>query len=233
MSISSIVKPKKVLKKAIHSSSDPYQLSEDELEPPMVSFVKPSDSVATGSVVKKRKFFTTQGEGLARRSALSSFELLHKKLSVKVRLYRVAFWLGCCNLALLLCVWQSRSGCRSRVNLSKAPKSASRGTPMSEEERARIAATTIWLPIPRRDRQHEQLFATTSTPSRPQRLETLGEEEAEVSGILTGNPAVRPLILSASPNISRTGNASTAPLESTAGESKMWLPIPLVSGLVC
>lgn len=106
-------------------------------------------------------------------------------------------------------------------------KSTVRGASITDEERSRIAATTIWLPVPRLDRQQKQQFATTSTPSRHQPLETLGEETAEVNEVLTGKPAVRLSIFSSptSPSICQTGDTSIAPLESTAGELDIQLHI--------
>uniref|UniRef100_A0A5K3FVB0 Origin recognition complex subunit 1 n=1 Tax=Mesocestoides corti TaxID=53468 RepID=A0A5K3FVB0_MESCO len=67
------------------TDEDPYDLSTDENESPTSSSgaraVSPAaPSQATEPVSKMRKFFQTRGEGLAKRTALSAFDLLRRKL---------------------------------------------------------------------------------------------------------------------------------------------------------
>ncbi|EUB60696.1 hypothetical protein EGR_04529 [Echinococcus granulosus] len=172
-------------------SEDPYELSEDENEAPAAIFGSPSaPCAAISSIDKKRKFFPTRREGSTNRAALSGFDILRRKLTAKSRSYR-------------------------RPASAADQTSSSRAAPMSESERARIAATTIWLPLPNQqcastpDRQHPQRM-------QPQILSLPPPDER--SEILTGNPAVRLSSLSvlASPLDSRTVKPNNTPLESTA-----------------
>ncbi|KAL5969667.1 hypothetical protein TSMEX_002601 [Taenia solium] len=190
---------------------DPYELSADENDAPTAAFCSPSASPAVrASVEKKRKFFPNRRENPTKRTALLGFELLRQKLTAKSR------------------------GCR-RPLLAANRIFSSRAAPMSESERARIAATTIWLPVP------NQQCASTPNGQRPQRLQppllSLPPPD-EKSEILTGNPAVRLSSLSVldSPLDSRTVESSNTPLESTAvipreGSTHDALPLADISNI--
>ncbi|VDM35288.1 unnamed protein product [Hydatigera taeniaeformis] len=195
----------------IEKSKDPYELSADENEAPAAAFGSSlASSATTVSIGKKRKFFSTQRESSSKRTALIGFELLRQKLAVK-------------------------SGGRRRALSAANRISSSRAPPMSESERARIAATTIWLPIPNRQ------YASTPNRQHPHRLQPsplpLPSPDRR-SEILTGNPAVRLSSLSAlaSPLDSRTVQADIAPLESTAvmpreGSTHDALPLADISNI--
>ncbi|KAL5104527.1 hypothetical protein TcWFU_008609 [Taenia crassiceps] len=170
------------------------------------AFDSPSDSSAViASGEKKRKFFQTPREGSARRTALLGFELLRQKLTSKPRGRRRP---------------PSAAG---RIFSSRAAK-------MSASERARIAAATILLPLPKLQ------FASTPQRLQPQLLPLLPPDEK--SEILTGNPAVRLSSLSvlASPSDSRAVELSNTPLESTAvipreGSTHGALPLADISNI--
>ncbi|KAM7538459.1 hypothetical protein Aperf_G00000078031 [Anoplocephala perfoliata] len=208
-------KRSKTCDETIEIIRDPYELSDDEGEVP--SLHSAADRTASSTVAitspstrvdTNRKFFITRTEGTTRRPVFKSLEIMQNKLNIKTK------------------------------HLSKSTTPKPRRQPMTADERARIAATTIWLPIPSQKPQNQEppsqfkspLPPVAPPPRQTPRTDSLPpiEESDDFSGcgaddmILTGKPSVQMTNLTdlASPNVSTlpAGPCST-PLNKLIGKA--------------
>ncbi|VDN98643.1 unnamed protein product [Rodentolepis nana] len=131
-------KRRKITQKSIELERDPYELSGDENSSPIpfpttteiaVPSAKPVISKTTGD--KKRKFFITRTPEIPRQPNMSSLESKQRKHKT------------------VLFLMQTK-------RVPKLMSSRTRSQPLTDDERARIAATTIWLPLPNQPPSSQQ-----------------------------------------------------------------------------
>nr|CDS26108.1 conserved hypothetical protein [Hymenolepis microstoma] len=138
-------KRRKITKDSIELERDPYELSGDEngspiLFPTTADITVPSAKpvICETTGAKKRKFFITRTPEISKRPNVSSLELRQRK----------------------------RKTVTKRV--PKLMPSRPRSQPLTDDERARIAATTIWLPIPNQQKPQDNQANVPSLPSTSQ-----------------------------------------------------------------
>ncbi|VUZ51672.1 unnamed protein product, partial [Hymenolepis diminuta] len=135
-------KRRKITEESVEIEHDPYELSGDENDSP-IPFPTTSDTtvpsvkpvISRTTEVKKRKFFITRTLEVSKRPNFCSLELVQRKSKIPTK------------------------------RVSKLVPSRSRPQPLTDDERARIAATTIWLPIPNQQKSQPNQENAPSLPS--------------------------------------------------------------------
>ncbi|KAM3173850.1 hypothetical protein ACTXT7_011743 [Hymenolepis weldensis] len=150
-------KRRKITEEPVEIEHDPYELSGDENGSP-IPFPTTSDTtipsvkpvIARATEDKKRKFFITRTLEVSKRPNFCSLELVQRKSKTTTK------------------------------RVSKLMPSRSRPQPLTDDERARIAATTIWLPIP-----NQQIFQANqeNVPSLPSTSQTQSKQQPISSAI--------------------------------------------------